>query len=98
MAEKPLDVGDSDQVQAKAQKSATRDKRIENGLRLVLAHEDSRLWLYSLLEEAEPFGEPFTGNSHTFYNCGKQGWAKALTQTMLAKHIENYTKMMRENT
>lgn len=97
MADKDIDHGDPDQVQAKSQKAATRAKRIENGLRLVLSHEDSRLWLYSLLEEAQPFGEPFTGNSTTFYNAGKQAWAKLLTQTMLAGHIENYTKMMKEN-
>lgn len=92
------DGGDKEQVKAKEQKSASRQKRIANGLKLVLSQADSRLWLYDLLEEAGPFKEPFTGNSHTFYNAGKQAWAKLLTQTMLSEHIEDYTRMMKENT
>lgn len=93
---KEYDAGDPEQVKEKQTKAATRDKRIANGLAYVLANADSRLWLYSMLEEAAPFGEPFTGNSHTFYNCGSQAWAKRLTSTMLDSHLDGYIKMIKE--
>ena len=91
------DLGDPEQVRADAQKAASRDKRIANGLKLVLSQADSRLWLYALLEEAGPFQEPFTGNSTTFYNAGKQAWARKLVATMLDLHLDDYTRMMSEN-
>ena len=91
------DLGDPEQVRQRNQKADSRQKRIDNGLALVLSHADSRLWLYSMIEEANPFGEPFTGNSHTFYNCGSQAWAKKLIATMLDNHLENYSIMMKEN-
>lgn len=95
--DKPFDAGDAEQVNARQQKVAIREKRIDSGLALVLGHPDSRLWLFDLLEKAEPFGEPFTGNSTTFYNAGKQAWAKKLTATMLDHHLDAYSKMMKEN-
>src|SRR3970040_1722188 len=90
------DLGDPEQVRQDAQKAATRDKRIANGLALLLPQPDSRLWLYSLLEEAGPFREAFTGNSTTFFRCGEQAWAKRLIAIMLDSHLEAYTRMMKE--
>ena len=90
------DVGDPEQVKADAQKAVTRDKRIANGLTLVLSQPDSRLWLYSLLEDAGPFREAFTGNSTTFFRCGEQAWAKRLIALMLDSHLDGYTRMMKE--
>ena len=100
MAKQPpeqTDLSDPEQVRQRNQKVDGRQKRIDNGLALVLSHPDSRLWLFAMIEEANPFGEPFTGNSHTFYNCGSQAWAKKLIATMLDSHLEAYTRMMKEN-
>lgn len=97
---KPTDevnLSDPEQVKQRDQKAQTREKRIQNGLALVLAQPDSRLWLFDILETADPFGEPFTGNSTTFYNAGKQAWAKRLIAVMLDNHLDAYTKMMKEN-
>ena len=91
------DLSNPEQVLQLEQKAQTRDKRVQNGLALVLSQPDSRLWLFDLLEAADPFGEPFTGNSTTFYNAGKQAWAKRLIAVMLDNHLDAYTKMMREN-
>lgn len=91
-----FDAGDPEQVQKRQQKGLTRDKRIANGLAQVLANADSRLWLFAMLEEAGPFRDPFTGNSHTFYNAGAQAWAKRLIATMLDSHLDAYTRMMKE--
>ncbi len=97
MADKEFDAGDPEQVRAKKQQAQSRDKRISNGLALVLSQADSRLWLYSMLEEADPFGEPFATNSSlTSYRCGQQAWAKKLIATMLDNHREAYTRMMVE--
>lgn len=96
MAADEFDAGDVVKVKDRQNKVATREKRIANGLALVLAHPDSRLWLYDMLERAEPFGEAFTGNSRTFYLCGAQAWAKSLIATMLDSHLEAYTRMMKE--
>lgn len=90
------DVGNPEQVKVDSQKAATRDKRITNGLTLVLSHPDSRLWLYSMLEEAGPFRNAFTGNSGTFLRCGEQAWAQRLIAIMLDSHLENYVRMMKE--
>ena len=92
-----VDLSNPEQVRQRNQAAEGRAKRIENGLALVLSHADSRLWLFSMLEEANPFGEPFTGNSHTFYNCGSQAWAKRLISMMLDRHLDAYTRMMKEN-
>lgn len=98
MMAKEFDAGDAEQVKAKKQQSDTREKRIANGLAKVLADADSRLWLFSMLEQAGPFQDPFATNSSlTSYQCGKQAWAKSLVATMLDQHAENYGKMMREN-
>lgn len=95
---KEFDAGDPAQVHEKQQKSGTRDKRIANGLALVLSQADSRLWLYSMLEAAGPFQDAFATNSSlTSYRCGQQAWAKSLVAIMLDSHAENYGKMMREN-
>lgn len=94
---KEFDASNPDQVKEREQKAVAREKRIAAGLGMVLAHPDSRLWLYSMLEEAGPFRDPFTGNSHTFYNCGSQAWARKLIATMLDLHLENYSRMMKEN-
>ncbi len=98
MAQKPFDAGDPEQVKERETKAGQREKRIANGLALVLSHADSRLWLYDLLQAAGPFRDPFTGNSHTFYNCGQQAWARVLTAKMLEPDfIANYSRMMAEN-
>lgn len=95
---KEFNAGDETQVKEKQQQAISRDKRIVNGLALVLAQPDSRLWLYSMLEEAGPFRDAFaTNSSMTSYQCGKQAWAKSLVAIMLDQHAENYGKMMREN-
>lgn len=94
---KDFDAGDPAQVKEKAQKAVTRDKRIANGLKLVLSNADSRLWLYAALESAGPFQDAFATNSSlTSYRCGQQAWAKSLVAIMLDDHLEDYTKMMRE--
>lgn len=95
---KDKDLGDPEVVQAEKQKADTREKRIANGLALVLSHADSRLWLYSMLEEAGPFQETFATNSSlTAYRSGQQAWARRLVAQMLDLHLESYTRMMREN-
>ena len=99
MAEgKNIDHSDPQQVEKKDRLLATREKRIQNGITLVLSHPDSRLWLYSMLEEAGPFQDAFATNSSlTAYQCGKQAWAKRLTAILLESHAENYKRMMVEN-
>ncbi len=93
---KPFDAGDPEAVAAKAKTSKGREARIKNGLKLVLGHPDSRLWLHSQLNDAGPFTEAFTGNSTTFYNCGKQAGAKRLMATLLDDFLDEYVLMMKE--
>ena len=95
---KDKDLGDPEVVQQEKQKADTREKRIANGLTLVLSHADSRLWLYSMLEEAGPFQETFATNSSlTAYRSGQQAWAKRLVAQMLDTHLDQYIRLMKEN-
>ena len=95
---KDKDLGDAEVVQQEKQKAETREKRIANGLALVLSHADSRLWLYSMLEEAGPFQETFATNSSlTAYRAGQQAWAKRLVASMLETNLDAYVRLMKEN-
>ena len=96
--EKPLDLGDPSQAKEAKRRAESRDKRINNGLALVLSHPDSRLWLFSMLEDAGPFQDAFATNAAlTSYRCGQQAWAKRVTAIMLEQHLDLYTRMMKEN-
>lgn len=92
----PFNAGDEVSVAEKTAQAKKRAHRVAAGLTHVMANADARLWLHSLLEAAGPFQETFTGNSETFYRCGRQAWAKVLTAQLLDQHLEQYILMMRE--
>lgn len=92
----PFNAADEEQVRKRKSEAEVREQRITAGLKHVLSHPDGRLWLFSLLEEAAPFQDPFTGNSETFYRCGKQSWARRLIARLLDNHLDEYVLMNRE--
>jgi hypothetical protein len=89
-AANPEHVGDA---KARAKARADREHR---GLAAIMNHPDTRAYLHSLLEDAGPFLDPFTGNSETFYRCGKQAWARRVIAKLLDKHLDQYVLMMKE--
>ena len=92
----PVDLSDPESVAQRNKGLKGRDARIKNGLKLVLGHPDSRLWLHGLIAEMKPFQEAFTGNSTTFYNCGQQAIGKKLTAQLLDEFLDEYVTRMRE--
>ena len=92
----PIDLGDAESVAARNKKLKSRQSRLDNGLKLVLGHPDSRLWLHSIIEESGPLNEAFTGNSATFFKCGQQAVGKHLMAILLEKHLDEYVLMCKE--
>jgi hypothetical protein len=92
-----FNAGDPELVNARNKRAAERTRRIMNGLKMIMDQPDTRLWLYQMLEESGPLQEPFTGNSTTFYNCGRSSLGRRVMAQLLERFPEQYFMMVKEN-
>lgn len=92
----PYNAGDEQDVRQKKARHAQREQKRVQGLQRIVQHEDSRLWLWDLLEKCGIFRTSFTGNSETFFKEGARN-VGLIVQADVMKHApETYITMMKE--
>lgn len=90
------DLGDAASVGERKVALNAREQRRLNGLKMVLANPDSRLWLHELLGFCGVSRSSFTGNSHTFFNEGQRNVGLKITADMTKHFPEQYLDMLKE--
>ncbi len=68
-----------------------------NDIKHVAKDPAGRRFLMRLLNEAGTFGNPFTGNSKTFYNCGMQQLGQLLFRDLMEADPDLFPIMQRES-
>lgn len=95
-AKEPFNAAEPDHVHAREKTAKDAERRRVAGLKLLLDHEDGRLWLWDLLGFCGVYRSSFTGNSETFYREGGRNVGLKI-QAELTKHYpESLVQMMRE--
>lgn len=87
-----------DPVQYKKRKTKTQLKREQEleELKLVMSSPQGRAFLWRLLAKTGLYEEVFTGNSTTFYKCGKQAIGLWLLGEITSSDKLAYIKMQQE--
>lgn len=93
----PYNAGSAKDVAAAEKRSRSILALRKEGLRQIMGSQAGRAWMYGMLEEMGPMQNAFTGNSQTFFNCGKQYLGQHLVAQLLDDHLEAYIQMNKEH-
>lgn len=93
----PYNAGSAKDVAAAEKRSRSIMALRKEGLRQIMDSQAGRAWMYGMLEEMGPMQNAFTGNSQTFFNCGKQYLGQHLIAQLLEDHLEAYILMNKEH-
>lgn len=72
-----------------------RSKEVED-FSWVMADARGRRFMYRLLEQTGLYRNPFTGNSHTFFNCGQMNVGQWLMSEIHEHTPDAYMAMINE--
>ena len=93
------DAGNPGQVGEREKRAKERRMRAEDGFKKLLETQNGRAWLWSLLEELQPFGTIFTKADPLVlaYNAGqKDVGLKLLGKLTKPEFLGSFTMMMEE--
>jgi hypothetical protein len=91
-----FDAGDGGSVKKRKTKlQIQRETELEE-LKLVLSTPQGRAVIWRFLGQAGIYEEAFTGNSSTFYKCGKQAIGLWLLGEITEADAKGYIKMQQE--
>ena len=91
-----FDAGDGKAVKKRKTKlQIQRENELEE-LKLVLSSPQGRAVLWRFLGKAGIYEEAFTGNSSTFYKCGKQALGLWLLSEITEADTKGYIQMQQE--
>jgi hypothetical protein len=96
-AEAPYNAGDPKSVAGAEKRKRMHEALRRAGLGEIMGSKAGRAWMYWLLEEMAPMNNAFTGNSATFFNCGKQYIGQHLVAQLLEEHLDAYVLMCKEH-
>lgn len=90
------DAGDVGQVKKRKTKAQLRRETEIAQLQELLNTKAGRAVLWRVLEKCGMYKESFTGNSTTFYNCGRQSIGYWLLTELVEADKRAYIKMQEE--
>jgi hypothetical protein len=88
---------DREEQRIKHKELADRRRREDLAdLQSVLRTAAGRRLIWRIIEEGSPLRNAYTGNSNTFYNEGKQAFAKGIFSDILENYPTLYIRMQNE--
>lgn len=93
------DIGDAKAVSDRKARLGRRQKRVDDGLRLLLESQSGRLWLWDLLESCHCFASPFQPGQpdSSAFRCGEQNVGLRLIAQITRVQPDAFILMMKEN-
>lgn len=97
MSEDTFNAADETKVNQRKRKSERDREREIADLKAVMATPEGRRLMWRVLGRCGIYSQSFTGNSSTFFNCGRQDIGLWLTAELTTtEHQEAYLLMQRE--
>jgi hypothetical protein len=95
----PIDLSAQDELKAKREVEAQAAKELEaSDIRWLMSSKRGRRIVWRLLEEGQPFADPFNPNNAIMArNVGRQGYARALFVTIRTLCPELELVMLKES-
>lgn len=92
------DVGDSRQVGDEAKRAKVREQRRLNGLKMIMASPDGRLWMWDFLAKCGLFRVTFSGNGNRdAFDNGMRNAGMPIFAEIQKHAMDEYLKMTKEN-
>lgn len=95
--EEPVDLGNPEQVKERNKRIDTRQKKLAETMRALMATKDGRAWMHHLIYERLCYDRKiFTGNSGTFANAGMLEVAQTIVRDLKGLCFDQWATMERE--
>lgn len=92
------DVGDGRQVAEDQRRAKVREQRRLNGLKMIMASPDGRLWMWQFLSGCGLFRVSFTGNGNRdAFDNGMRNAGMPIFADIQRHCMDDYLKMTKEN-
>lgn len=95
----PHNAADEQSVSDQKARLGRRQKRIDEGLKTILATQNGRLWFWDMLSACHCFATPFRPGQDgvTHFNLGEQNIGLRLLADLMRVSPDSYITMTKEN-